>query len=380
MRWLAASAIGLAACSFSGAAGPAGGADAAPGDGGADAGDVDGRDDLERRKAIVIGGGRTSEALVDFPLYVALIDDDDLRDHAASDGADIFFVDADGETPLDHEIERFDAETGSLIAWVRVPLIDPVDGAEMFLRYGDLEAAVAPDPAGLWQADFAAVFHLNNAPGTPIVDSTGARDGAAHSSMDATNLVGGKLGLGLVLDGGNDVIDFDNPFVDDDRTSEHTISGWVSQDASANNEAFVVLGTGGASNRARFLHTRFFNGTIAVGLYADDIETDDNIQGSGFRLVHWTYNAAQESTVYIDGALASGPSQHNNPADTAGSEGRIGNAPGGASGFGTNMGLNGIIDEVRIVATVRSDAWIAAEFANQNSPASFYAVDPEETR
>jgi hypothetical protein len=29
---------------------------------------------------------------------------------------------------------------------------------------------------------------------------------------------------------------------------------------------------------------------------------------------------------------------------------------------------------------VRSDAWIAAELANQNSPASFYAVGPEETR
>jgi hypothetical protein len=47
-------------------------------------------------------------------------------------------------------------------------------------------------------------------------------------------------------------------------------------------------------------------------------------------------------------------------------------------GFGTNMGLNGIVDEVRIADTARSAAWIAAEFANQSDPAGFYRVGDEE--
>ena len=333
----------------------------------------------ERRKEIAISGDAVGETLSNFPLYLVLVDDADLRDHAAADGSDIFFVAADGATPLDHEIERWDPETGSLIAWVGVPLIDNDAGATLFVRYGTPEAAVAPDPAGVFQEGFEAVFHMNNDPDTPIVDSTGARDGIAHDSMDATDLVAGKLGLGLELDGDNDIINFDNPFVNGARNGEHTISGWVSQENSDSGEAFVVLGSGGATNRSRFIHTRFTGGVITTGLYSDDFVTDQDIQDDGFKLVHWIYdNQQQTSLVYVDGVLADGPHIHNNPADTQGTPGRIGNAPGGGNGFGPDMGLNGIVDEVRIASTVRSDAWIAAEFANQNDPGNFYSVGPEE--
>lgn len=378
----------LGSCTFSGPGSGAVGGDASTDggmeitlDAGSDGPAGDGPlGEVERRNEITISGGTTAETLANFPLYVALANDADLADHAATDGADIFFAGADGVTPLDHEIELWDPDTGSLIAWVRVPSIDAATGATLFLRYGDLDAAAAANPAGVWQQDFAAVFHLNNDPDTPIVDSTGARNGTAQGSMDATDLVTAKLGLGLELDGSNDVIDFQNPFVASVRTSAHTISGWVSQAASGDNEAFVVLGTGGPPNRSRFLHSRFDNGAIAVGLYSDDVLTDDDIQDDGFKLVHWTYNNGnQSSAVYIDGALVQGPQQHNNPADTEGNEGRIGNAPGGGTGFGTNMGLNGIVDEVRISTVVRSDAWIAAEFANQNDPDSFYSISAEQT-
>ena len=51
-----------------------------------------------------------------------------------------------------------------------------------------------------------------------------------------------------------------------------------------------------------------------------------------------------------------------------------------SAGFGANLGLNGSVDEVRIATRIRSPAWIAAEFANQSDPASFYTVGPEEPR
>ena len=68
----------------------------------------------------------------------------------------------------------------------------------------------------------------------------------------------------------------------------------------------------------------------------------------------------------------------NTTENTQGTEGRIGNAPGGGSGFGPNMGLNGTIDEVRIADVARSPGWIAAEFSNQNNPAGFYTGGAEE--
>lgn len=379
MWWrVLASAFLLTACTFTG--GSANGADGGAEPDGPSASDAgaDAPATSIRRKPITIASQTTGDSLADFPLLVALDDDDELRAHASESGADIFFVAADGASPLDYEIERWDPVTGTLLAWVRVPLIDRDADTTVYLRYGDVELAAEPDPVGVWRADFAAVFHLNNSPDDAIVDSTGERDGSAHPSMDDGDLVVGKLGLGLELDGGNDVIDFANPFVADRRSSAHTISAWVSQEASNNGEALVVLGAGGSSNRSRFLHSRFTGGMITAGLYGDDLVTDDDIQDAGFKLVHWTYTTGAETSIYVDGVLVEGPHTHDNPADTQGMQGRIGNAPGGGGGFGSNMGLNGVVDEVRIATAARSAAWIAAEFANQTDPDGFYTVGAEQ--
>jgi hypothetical protein len=44
----------------------------------------------------------------------------------------------------------------------------------------------------------------------------------------------------------------------------------------------------------------------------------------------------------------------------------------GANSFA--FSLNGILDEVRIAPAVMSANWIATEYANQNSPSTFYAI------
>ena len=59
-----------------------------------------------------------------------------------------------------------------------------------------------------------------------------------------------------------------------------------------------------------------------------------------------------------------------------GTAGYLGNAP---IIFGTNMGLNATLDEVRIINVARSASWIAAEAANQANPSTFYSVSAEQT-
>jgi hypothetical protein len=59
-----------------------------------------------------------------------------------------------------------------------------------------------------------------------------------------------------------------------------------------------------------------------------------------------------------------------------GTAGVLGNAN---NAFGSNMGLNATLDEVRIIATARSADWIAAEALNQTTPGSFYTVGVEVT-
>jgi hypothetical protein len=357
------------ACSFDPSGGGAGGGSAdggrtfdagGRGDGGAAAG---------YRKLITVaalGGGD----LVDFPLYVQL-DDADLMAHARNDGIDVHFTSAGGD-PLDHEVERWDPGSGRLEAWVRVTLAGGA-ATTVALVYGEPEPPPAPDPADVWASGFAAVWHLEESPAGPLTDALGVRPGTASGGMDDASSVTGTVGRAIAFDGADDMMAFDNPLA---GAGAHTFSAWVNQEATDDNDALLVVGTG-ACGEARWLHTRFDQDTVAVGLYCDDwADPGVNVQDAGWKLVHWTY-ADGESRLYIDGAAAALPFTHDGAANTQGSDGFLGNVPGSA-GFGANMGLNGTVDEVRIATRVRSPGWIAAEFANQSSPATFYSVGSEQ--
>jgi hypothetical protein len=325
------------------------------------------------RKALTVPADRVAGPLSDFPVYVALTDQD-LRDRAGATGEDIHFVDGDGPAALDHEIQAWDPSTGRLEAWVRLPALSDAADTVFYVRYGDFDDPAAPDPAGVWQNGFVAVWHLEQVPGgvrDEIIDSTGGND-ATSASMNAASLVAGALGRGLSFDGGADQLTFDNPLL---GASPHTISAWVQQLATDDNDALVVLGDG-ACWQARWLHSRFDGGDVAMGFYCDDVLTTGiDLVGSGWRLVHWTYDFPAVSRLYRDGVLAAGPFTHSGAQSTSGGVGRIGNAPGE---FGQNMGLNGLVDEVRISNVARSPEWIATEHANQGAPGAFVLVGPEE--
>src|SRR5687767_939202 len=75
-------------------------ADAAPGT-------PDGPPPARWFKTITIDGSLISAALTDFPVHVAIDDDDDLRTRATLAGADVHFTSAGGVIVHDHEIQRW---------------------------------------------------------------------------------------------------------------------------------------------------------------------------------------------------------------------------------------------------------------------------------
>ncbi len=373
-RWLWPLGI-AAACGFdpSGQGGGGGGADgggasADAGGGGGGGGDAGGAAGFQKSITVPALGGAD---LDDFPLYLEL-DDADLMARAAADGSDIHFIGPGGEA-LDHEVQRWDPGSGHLEAWVRVTLLGGGDTV-LTLRYGEPDPPAVPDPAAVWSSGFAAVWHLEGSPAGDLADALGDRPGTPSGGMNDADSVAGALGRAIELDGGDDMVSFANPL---GGGTAHTLSAWVRQEASDDNDTLLVLGTG-ACTEARWLHTRFDQGTVALGLYCDDWpDSGADVQGDGWKLVHWTY-ADGTSRLYVDGAQVGAPFAHDGAADTQGSAGYIGNVPT-AAGFGANMGLNGAVDEVRIATRTRSSGWIAAEQANQSAPAAFYTLGPEES-
>jgi len=317
-----------------------------------------------RQKTITIGNV-VSGTLTDFPLWITL-SDADLMTRARTDGTDIHFL--IGGQPAAYQIQSWVKNTGKLDAWVRVPSL--ANGTQIVMRYGDVTVAHAPDVPGTF-AGYQAVWHLDDSlTNTTVADARNLTTGTAVM-LQANDSVTAQLGKGIDFNDGTDQITFTNPL---SGNTAHTISFWINQRTTGSNDCVVAMGNG-QMNEARWFHSRYNGNTVAVGFYTNDWDNPgENIIGGGWTLVHWVYEGNRQSRLYRDGALVAGPFMHGNNIATAGTAGSIGNAP---AAFGTNMGLNATLDEVRIINVVRSTAWIAAELANQKNPATFYSVGPE---
>jgi len=80
-----------------------------------------------------------------------------------------------GGNKLDHEIESYNAVTGQLIAWVRVPSLD--NGTVLYVHYSDsLVVATTENRPGLWNSGYKGVWHLRETPA-----------GAAGEMKDSTS-------------------------------------------------------------------------------------------------------------------------------------------------------------------------------------------------
>ena len=119
-----------------------------------------------RKKITINHTSVSSRDLTDFPLLIAL-EDAALRATSRGGvreaGGDIHFVASDGAR-LDHEIERYDPSTGCLKAWVRIPTLSHTADTEIYLCYGQ-ENAASQSPGAVWDAHNKLVRHPNTAPG-----------------------------------------------------------------------------------------------------------------------------------------------------------------------------------------------------------------------
>jgi hypothetical protein len=326
-------------------------------------------------KLLTIHANKVTAALIDFPVWIQLTDAD-LAAHATASGTDIYFTDAGG-TALSHEIQNWTQSGGQLGAWVKLPNVSSTADTTFYLRYGKSAGAPAPDSAAVFSKNFVSVWHLETPTSAlAFADALGAHN--ATGSNVASTAATAQLGGGVAFDGGVGELTFTNALT---GNTPSTVSLWVSQGATTDNDALVVLGNG-AAEQSRWLHSVFnpagVNPTnVAIGFYGDDWSNPNpnvDIIGAGWTHLVWVYDGSN-STIYKNGAPADGPHAPNGTVNTQGTGGYLGNAP---AAWGTNMGAHATVDEVRISNVARIPAWIAAEYANQNSPSTFYAVGAEQ--
>lgn len=310
--------------------------------------------------------------LVEFPALV-VIDDPDLT-RARPDGRDLAFVFEGRAIP--HEVEAFDAPRGSLVAWVRVPMLST--GARLEIYFGSQELLAPVDASAVWQDQVAAVWHLHQSPSGPppqMIDSTTALGGIAAPGITSR---AGVAAAAIEILGTNQTVEIGDIARLDFGTSSFSYSTWVFVDAprglydaplfkgGANFDVpgydFQLGSTAWSANLA--------DGGKSIGV---DVGPAAMFMSRWVHLVAVIDRATDELRGYVDGVLRGTVSIAGLGSLDSTYPLRLGNTL-------TSAQYRGGIDEVRIYARALSEAWIATEHANYSDPTAFVRVGAIEQR
>jgi len=147
------------------------------------------------RKTVTINHTKVAADLANFPVLVDIVDSD-LSSKAQSSGNDIVFTDS-SMNKLSHEIERYDNNTGHLVAWVKVPSLSSTSDTVLYMYYGNAAASNQQNPTAVWDPNYMMVQHLEETlavpppeywhqyEGNPIL--TGSTDGFGSVFYDSSS-------------------------------------------------------------------------------------------------------------------------------------------------------------------------------------------------
>ena len=119
------------------------------------------------RKKITIQGANLDGDQTHFPVLISVVDGD-IDDHCDDDGQgswDIMFTQSDGSTELDIDWLEYSEAGGNatIICYVSDAgwTIEADGSTELYLYYGNAAEGDPGTSEGVWDANFAAVWHLD---------------------------------------------------------------------------------------------------------------------------------------------------------------------------------------------------------------------------
>ena len=320
-----------------------------------------------------------------FPVLVSLTDDT-LKTVSNSgkvqneNGYDInFYSDSGYSTLLNWEVELYDGVNGILIAWVKIPIISHLTDTIFYMKYG--VSTITSFQGGIvgstWNNNYTGVWHLPNGVSLSALDST--------SNGNNGSIIGAKATAG-VINGGASFVGATNQHISvgadlglAGTNSNLTIKGWAYRANVGDHGAFVKFGNS----------TDVSGGDgFGIGVGAGDFEDSGNnllVLYEGIRWLNtgqnfgigWhqfavTIDNLGKPTVYYDGVNVYSDSGTN--ANKIGSLGAsLANIGGYMSSTSANRYWTGNLDEVQILHTQISSAWILAEYNNQRNPGNIGA-------
>lgn len=332
--------------------------------------------DWSYRKQVTIDttpkGANISQSVGRIPVLVRLHSGNFSFSDAANDGTDIRFVEADDKTPLAFHVESFDPLLGIATVWVDVTNLPAGSAQNIWLYYGNKKATPGADAPGTFDADYALVYHFEDAAGSPPKDTTAFANNATSGAITPDQSA--IIGKGARFAGTGAIVIPPSASLATTAGGAFTFSAWVKP--------------AGPQARAALYARHDTTGSLVIGLDNGVLFAD--VQGVATQHVaattplipgKWSHVAvtvdAQNATLYVNGQ----------PAGTAPAAMPALNSPTAIGGDvpgtqGSNLvSYAGEMDELRISKTARSPAYIAAEVASESPDGKLvsYGVDEKQS-
>ena len=317
------------------------------------------------RQKITIDKDLVSDDLVNFPVLIKITaSDNPLFSHALANGNDILFTSSDKTTKLKHEVGYFETADGSkqLEAYVKIAdLSDSVDTV-IYMYYGNAAASDQSDKTNVWTEDYRLVYHMKDLTTSTVEDSVGTSNGD-KAAVNLPSEMDGQTGKAQSFNGSTAYIDTNDTY-NYSGNGAFSVFIWT-KDTSIGNK-YLVCQTRVASYASDWI-LGFVNGGLwfrGLQVSGANLISDGNWHQLGF-----VFNGTT-AQLYIDGATYGSPIT---PSIAQGINSVKIHARGDLAGK-----YPGAMDDCTISTVARTLAWIETEYANQNSPATFFSLDPEE--
>lgn len=299
----------------------------------------------------------------------------------SSNGYDVIFTsDCNCSSQLNHEVETYNATTGAVNYWVKVPELSHTTDTVIYMCYGN--AAIdssQQNAAGVWDANFKAVWHVPNGSVLNLDDSTTNHN---LTNKDATATTG-KVDGGVSFDGNAQYVG-SAQHADFSWANLRAVEFWMKlgnttqvlprlfSNSDGGSDGWSITWIDPPSVAASGLAGKFL--TVSIGTQATPSiqrQTPDNgtINTAGvWHHVAVIGDGTTVAAIYLDGSPVTVSNYTGNITNTTTTGLNIGRRNNGARYF------NGALDELRLSNAQRSADWIKTEYNNQSSPATFYSI------
>lgn len=317
----------------------------------------------QKRVKITFANGSRG-ALANFPIAVYLNSSRVSYSDFSANGDDIRFIDADGVTQLDYEIERW-TTSGTSTIWVKVPDIASSNADYVYMYYGNSGASAVASTTAVWDSNFILVDHMNSNPGASAPQSRNSVTNATIGTTTSVSTTTGIAGFGYDMNGSSSFLGWgtstfpvlDNGTVEiwadpDSVTGDRYLFSNVKAGATVQGEWRLFIDS---ANSAKLLYK------IECGATANNVLSDSAMSSS----TGW-FNA---TAVWTDtGGTGNQRLYVNSVQQAATGNAACGMETSDTFAVGKNNGLHnsffdGPMDEVRISNIARSADWISATYS-----------------